>query len=387
MEKIKLFIFFILINFLSVKAQEELQNFGALKIHDNGGIGFHSNLINNGIFDDNYGIAGFYSNDDLYITGAFMPIFNDIEVVLNNNLNLEVSVGVTNHSNFISGDIKTPKDRLDITFDYTESGFYSGETELSKINGYSSITNLKEFTFPVGDEVKIRPARIESININQIAKCAYFHENPSTPSTFNNSFNTENRTVFLLDVTTFEYWDLDSEQLSTVNLEWDIGSHLDVMLTDLENLTVVGWSKKNQTWESLGNTFYTGDLVSGNITSDYFIPDDYEVITFGKSISIDSQTADNLNLDNFIISPNGDGSNDYFVIDGVVLSPNNLLQIFNRWGRVVYEKSNYNNEFEGTSNNSSTILTDRKLPDGVYFYIINLYDIQLRHQGFIYINN
>ncbi len=61
-----------------------------------------------------------------------------------------------------------------------------------------------------------------------------------------------------------------------------------------------------------------------------------------------------------IITPNGDGYNDKFVIKGLESGayPNNKLVIFNRWGKKVYETINYNNDFDGNG-----------LPDGVYYYI------------------
>ena len=63
-------------------------------------------------------------------------------------------------------------------------------------------------------------------------------------------------------------------------------------------------------------------------------------------------------------SPNGDGVNDYLVIDGLDKFPNHKLEIFNRWGNQVLQTKNYKNDWGGT-------WTDRILPDGTYFYIIN----------------
>ncbi len=62
-------------------------------------------------------------------------------------------------------------------------------------------------------------------------------------------------------------------------------------------------------------------------------------------------------------SPNGDGPNDFFVIHGLVRYPDNELKVFNRWGNLVYQKKNYNNEWSGTNNSGD------KLPDGTYFVI------------------
>ncbi len=62
-----------------------------------------------------------------------------------------------------------------------------------------------------------------------------------------------------------------------------------------------------------------------------------------------------------VFTPNGDGSNDYFVITGIEYVPNCQLMIFNRWGKKIYESSDYKNDWDG--GNSA---------DGVYYYIFNL---------------
>ncbi|WP_343488479.1 gliding motility-associated C-terminal domain-containing protein, partial [Allomuricauda sp. d1] len=75
---------------------------------------------------------------------------------------------------------------------------------------------------------------------------------------------------------------------------------------------------------------------------------------------------------NQLVTPNGDGKNDFLFIRGVENARNNTLQIFNRWGVAVYEGRNYNNInniFDGRSRGRSTLSVDDYLPSGVYFYI------------------
>ena len=60
-------------------------------------------------------------------------------------------------------------------------------------------------------------------------------------------------------------------------------------------------------------------------------------------------------------SPNGDGVGDLFVIQGLEAFPNSTLQIFNRWGGVVFETTRYNNDWDGDN-----------LPVGTYFYLLRL---------------
>ncbi|WP_415831036.1 gliding motility-associated C-terminal domain-containing protein, partial [Flavobacterium weaverense] len=76
-------------------------------------------------------------------------------------------------------------------------------------------------------------------------------------------------------------------------------------------------------------------------------------------------------------SPNGDGINDVFVIDNIDNSacyPENTVEIYNRWGVLVFETKNYNNQsnnFEGISRGRTTISKSEGLPTGTYFYILN----------------
>ncbi|MFN5912403.1 MAG: gliding motility-associated C-terminal domain-containing protein, partial [Bacteroidota bacterium] len=50
-------------------------------------------------------------------------------------------------------------------------------------------------------------------------------------------------------------------------------------------------------------------------------------------------------------TPDGDGINDFFVIEGIELFENNNISIFNRWGNIVYETSDYQNDWNGNSTN------------------------------------
>ncbi|WP_455423334.1 gliding motility-associated C-terminal domain-containing protein [Flavobacterium araucananum] len=76
-------------------------------------------------------------------------------------------------------------------------------------------------------------------------------------------------------------------------------------------------------------------------------------------------------------SPNGDGINDLFAIDNIddtTCYPENTVEIYNRWGILVFETNNYNNKtnaFDGTSRGRTTIKQADGLPTGTYFYIIN----------------
>ncbi|WP_221409502.1 tandem-95 repeat protein [Marinoscillum furvescens] len=68
-------------------------------------------------------------------------------------------------------------------------------------------------------------------------------------------------------------------------------------------------------------------------------------------------------------SPNGDGINDLWELAGIEDYPNNKVQIYNRWGTLVKEFTNYNN----TSNAWAGLNRfSKEVPDGTYFYIVTI---------------
>jgi gliding motility-associated-like protein len=79
----------------------------------------------------------------------------------------------------------------------------------------------------------------------------------------------------------------------------------------------------------------------------------------------------NIRCDGLIIyngmSPNGDGINDGFTIDGLEDYPNTQVRVYNRWGNQVYENLDYTekNKWDGT-------WQGKFVPDGTYFYQVVL---------------
>lgn len=69
-----------------------------------------------------------------------------------------------------------------------------------------------------------------------------------------------------------------------------------------------------------------------------------------------------IQLPNFI-SPNGDGKNDFYVIDS--LPPQSRVGFFNRWGNEVYSSNDYQNDWNGTHNGAP-------LPTGTYFVVVQM---------------
>lgn len=66
-----------------------------------------------------------------------------------------------------------------------------------------------------------------------------------------------------------------------------------------------------------------------------------------------------------ILTPNGDGKNDVWVIKDIEKYPDNEITIFDRAGRTVYHVTNYQNDWMG-------FLSGKPLTEGTYYYIIKL---------------
>jgi len=65
------------------------------------------------------------------------------------------------------------------------------------------------------------------------------------------------------------------------------------------------------------------------------------------------------------ITPNGDGYNDVWVIDFIEEFPNNTVEIYNRWGELLFHEDGYKQDWDGTYNG-------KNLPIGTYYYVIDL---------------
>ncbi|MAO38540.1 MAG: hypothetical protein CMP12_22020 [Zunongwangia sp.] len=87
-------------------------------------------------------------------------------------------------------------------------------------------------------------------------------------------------------------------------------------------------------------------------------------------------------------TPNNDGSNDVFRIDCIENYPNNKLEVYNRYGDLVYETRGYQNDWDGTANKGA-IFTNKPLPVGTYYYVLKVdgrgevEDVNI--QGWLYI--
>jgi gliding motility-associated-like protein len=65
------------------------------------------------------------------------------------------------------------------------------------------------------------------------------------------------------------------------------------------------------------------------------------------------------------ISPNADGSNDTWVIDGIANYPDAVVEIYNRWGGLIISSNDYQNDWDGTFNGEHVAA-------GVYYFVVTI---------------
>lgn len=120
-----------------------------------------------------------------------------------------------------------------------------------------------------------------------------------------------------------------------------------------------------------GTATYTGGTLT-DVSTNGNNPD-----VNGNGIPDESVTTDIELFSELVIpdgfSPNADNTNDLFEIRGIEAYPDNELQIFNRWGNLVYSKKAYSSlDYWNGAPNSGINFPGNKVPLGTYYYILKL---------------
>ena len=131
---------------------------------------------------------------------------------------------------------------------------------------------------------------------------------------------------------------------------------------------------------SIGNVKYvwmnTDSQVLSNNPKLTGIPEGYYILEATDEIGCKATTNPPINMTCSIpeipqlVTPNGDGKNDTWIINYKSSYPRVKVQIYNRWGNLVYESQPYDDDWDGTSS-VQNILGNKELPTGTYFYIID----------------
>ncbi len=78
------------------------------------------------------------------------------------------------------------------------------------------------------------------------------------------------------------------------------------------------------------------------------------------------------------VTPNNDSYNEFFEIKGIENCDFTIaIKIFNRWGALIFESDNYQNDWNGTASRLA-VGNSRTVPTGTYYYIVELKDSGLK---------
>ena len=200
---------------------------------------------------------------------------------------------------------------------------------LSAYTNYT-ITVENEFGCKQTDTVRLKAYPNPNIEILSDPSDTVYLDNPYVTWSFKNNDTVYNGHDTVIEISNF-YWEFDG----------------------YDNTFTSASPKVAFTTEGQGNAMLT---VTNDQGCDTTFHDDINVLPV------------KLKIPN-IFTPNGDGINDYFEIgygdegkpinDLKVYFLSTKLVIFNRWGRIVYESTDYKNDWDGG-----------KLPDGTYFYVL-----------------
>ena len=109
----------------------------------------------------------------------------------------------------------------------------------------------------------------------------------------------------------------------------------------------------------------------------------------GKCSATDTVTVKVIPSDEVVFyntfTPNGDGSNDTWYIGNIDKYPNNQLEIYNRYGKLVFKTTGYVNAWNGNTWDGKAF--GENLPAATYFYIMDLGKGGKKYHGTVSIVN
>jgi gliding motility-associated-like protein len=134
------------------------------------------------------------------------------------------------------------------------------------------------------------------------------------------------------------------------------------MLTGITSVTSFIWSPN----DAIAGIKTLNPKVNPVETQTYFLTGDSLGCSFSDAVTI--KVGYKLEITNSF-TPNNDGSNDTWMIPGLVNYPNCLVEIYDRWGQLVFTATGYNDEkaWDGKKNGKA-------LNESTYYYVIHWRD-------------
>lgn len=102
--------------------------------------------------------------------------------------------------------------------------------------------------------------------------------------------------------------------------------------------------------------------------------EDGQTTTYRTGMSLYTDSVPIIKLDPLpnVITPNNDRYNDYFVVAGIETFDNARLEVYDRWGKLVFETDNYEVGSPEMNPLPEDVFDGADLSEGTYFYIVNI---------------
>jgi gliding motility-associated-like protein len=138
-----------------------------------------------------------------------------------------------------------------------------------------------------------------------------------------------------------------------------------ILLVEGESIPLEGSGQGRLTWSpviGLSNPNIGNPVAAPLVTTKYYL----HVLSEAGCPNVDSITVTVIKrlMIPTAFSPNGDGVNDTWEMEGIQDYPQLSIEVYNRWGQVVFSTHGYPTPWDGKRNGSD-------LPIGAYYYIID----------------
>ena len=160
----------------------------------------------------------------------------------------------------------------------------------------------------------------------------------------------------------------------TVNPLPAVNAGADITITEFDTIQLNGSPGANVYWSpslNMSDPTLNDPLVWPTVTTTYV----YEVTTAEGCVNwsdvivtVNPFIEATVNIRN-VVTPNGDGFNDFWMITGIEDFPETEVHVFNIYGQEVYQSVDYQNDWGGT-------FKGNKLPNGTYHYVVKLKDAE-----------
>ncbi len=363
-------------------------NSGQIYLGREASVGIHGDLINTGSWVSDANTFGFYGEEEIRVQGNIPIEATYLEIAKDQgNVELQNSIIISEICLFVSGDFITNPAVEANLLEFVSGGTPFGSGQLSKTRGWTRALDRDQFTFPLGGLDSYHPLTFQANEPLAVVSAAYVDENPTTPVSLPFSFNTGLKDFRIGDISPQGFWFFRASGIASLSLAWSSADNLGAIAEQLNEIILVGWNRNRSIWEPIEIASRSGGVNQGGLTTNLFNPGVYEAFALATVSALFEDG--NAVAGDYFVSPNGDGINDALVLEHLELEgKNNQIHIFNRAGQKVFEFTNYTNQFTGFANTGSSFFgSGARLPDGVYYYIVELLDEGLRFQGFFVLDD